>query len=103
MDDPMANHQCRKIASVRNLGPGREWWMGELPEPILGHPEETHCLHITTPYKSVVWGVNLGDMMAYAVLAQIAHKEISGHNGNINPEWLDTMEALYRKAGQGDE
>lgn len=103
-EDPMGNHKCRPVAKVTNMGPGREWWMGELLEPIPGHEEETHCLHITTPYKSVVWGVNLGDMMAYAVLAHIVHKElVKDFDGPINPNWLDAMERNYRKAAEEDE
>lgn len=90
IDDPMRSHKCMKIAQVKNMGPNRAWWLGKLIEPILNHPEEKWCLHITTPYKSIVLGVNLGDMMALAVLAHIVHKN------PINPNWLDSMEKLYR-------
>ena len=95
--DPMDNHKCEPIAAVHNLGPDREWWMGRLLEPIPGHPEETHCLHITTPYKSVVWGVNAGDMNAYAILAQIHFEDSSGLDQPINPNWIKSMASKYRK------
>ena len=98
MNDPMNNHKSIKMARVTNMGEGREWWLGRLTEPIPGHPEETHCLHITTPYKSVVWGVNLGDMMAYAVLAHIVHKELTTSDRAINPNWLENMAANYINA-----
>jgi len=55
------------------MGPGRNWWIGELLEPISGHPEEKWCMHITTPYKTVVFGMNLADFLVYATFAEIVH------------------------------
>lgn len=89
--DPMANHRCEKLAAVRHIGPGREWWIGKLLEPLPGHPLETHCMHITTPYKSVVWGMTVGDFEAYAVLCQVVHEQ------PLNPNWLVRMAESYRK------
>ncbi len=86
----LSEHRCRKIASMK-MGPDRDWWLGELLEPIRGFPTETHCLHITTPLKDVVLGVNRADMEQLAVLCQIVC-------GPINPHWLETMaEALKVK------
>lgn len=87
----MRNHKCVKIAQAKNMGDGRELWLGKLSEPIPGHPEEKWCLHITTPYKDIVFGVNMGDMMALAVFCHIVHE------GPINSNWLASMERHYRK------
>lgn len=92
IDDPMNNHKCRMIAKAIRMGDGREWWLGKLLEPIPGHPEETHCLHITTPYKSVVWGINAGDMEAYGVFAYIVH----GYP--LHSAWLESMAKAYQGA-----
>lgn len=90
MDDPMRGHSCIRIAQVVNCGEGREIWLGRLLEPVPDYPLETHCLHVTTPAKSVVFGVNLGDMSALAVLCQIVHE------GPFNQRWLNSMESVYR-------
>lgn len=94
-DDPMLNHKCRKIA-VGSCSEGRECWLGELLEPIPGHEEEKFCLHITTPYKSVVFGLDGhgGDAGVMAVMAQIMHGQ------PFNPHWLDAMEGYYRKRAE---
>jgi hypothetical protein len=83
-NDPMDNHKCRMIAKSPSCAPGRELWVGKLLEPIPDHPNETHCIHITTPYKSVVFGVMSGDAAMLAVLAQILH--FDGHP--INARWV---------------
>jgi hypothetical protein len=95
--DPMDDHKCHPIAKATNMGVGRDWWMGELLEPIPDHPEETHCLHITTPYKSVVWGVNLADLLVYATFAHIIH------GMPINSNWLDIMAKRYQEAARNME
>lgn len=91
MTDPMDGHKCRKIAQALPCGPGRELWVGELLEKIPGYESETHCLHVTTPAKNVVFGINMGDAMILAVFAQIVH------GMRINPEWLDGMERVMRE------
>jgi len=96
MHDPMDGHQCQKIAQIIPCGPGREVWMGRLLEPIPGYESETHCLHITTPAKSVAFGVTVGDMCLIAVLAQIAHER------PINQRWLNSMEKVMRWHGEHD-
>lgn len=89
-DDPMLYHKCRCIAYPKYCDNGREIWLGELLEPIPGHPEEKFCLHIKTPYKQVVFGLNMGDVSALAVLCQIAH------GMPFNQRWLDSTERIYR-------
>ncbi len=87
-DYMLTGHRCKKIASLP-MGKNRDWWLGKLLEPILEYPNETHCLHIKTPLKEVVLGVNQGDMSLLAVLSQIVC-------GPINPDWLNSMEKIIR-------
>jgi hypothetical protein len=97
-NDPMTNHKCRKIADA-NCGREREMWLGELLEPIVGlegDPPETHCLHIKTPFKEVVFGINMSDAAAMAIVAYIIHGQ------PFNPHWLESMEAHYRKRAEGE-
>jgi len=92
----LIGHKCKRIARLF-MGEEREWWLGELTEPINGFPQETHCLHIKTPLKEVVLGVNVGDMTQLAVLAQIVH------GGPINQHWLENMEkAILKRAQMGE-
>lgn len=91
-DYMLTGHKCKKIASMK-MGEGHDWWLGELLEPIAEFPTETHCIHITTPIKSLVLGVNRADMEQLAVLCQVVC-------GQINPRWLSNMEkALRHRAG----
>lgn len=52
----LTGHKCEPVAEML-MDEGREWWLGRLTEPIPEWPRETHCLHITTPIKSVVLGL----------------------------------------------
>ena len=79
---------------------GRVFWIGELLEPVEDFPHETHCIHITTPVKSVVFGVMHGDAAVMAVAAQIIHKDGLKSDKPINPRWIDLQEAHYRAAAQ---
>ncbi len=90
-DELCPPHECRLVARIHNMDAGRDWWLGELTEPAPGWPQETHCLHITTPLKKFVLLVNRADMQGLAVLAQI----VSGQT--IARSWLDRMELYYRK------
>jgi hypothetical protein len=90
----LAGHKCKKIASMK-MGADRDWWLGKLLEPINGYPTETHCLHIRTPEKEVVLGVNQGDMEQLAVLCQIVC-------GPINPTWLNTMEGHLKSRANNE-
>jgi hypothetical protein len=88
-DYTLSGHKCKPIARLR-MEPPREWWLGELLEPIPGYPNETHCLHIKTPLKEVVLGVNQADMEMLAVLCQVVC-------GPINPKWLDSMVQVVKQ------
>ena len=90
--DPMDGHKCKKIASAPFMAEGRDWWLGELEEPILGYPLETHCLHMITPAKSVVFGVMHGDTQALAIFAAVLQ------GSPINEQWQSSMMVAYRKA-----
>jgi len=87
----LPHHKCEPVARMI-MDEGRDWWLGKLTEPIADWPNETHCLHIKTPIKEVVLGVNYGDMSQLAVLCQIVC-------GPINPHWIENMiKALTKKA-----
>lgn len=88
MDYMLTGHKCKKIAELPMEAP-REWWLGELLEPISDYPRETHCLHIKTPLKEVVIAVHRGDMELLAVLCQVVC-------GSINPHWLENMEKAVK-------
>lgn len=81
MSDPMSNHQCEKLIDFST--DTRTIWLGKLTEPIPESPTETHCIHIVTPYKTVVLGVNVSDAGWLAVFAQM----IQGKP--INQHWID--------------
>lgn len=93
MHDPMNNHKCKMIAKAPHCEDGREIWMGELLEDIEGHPEEIFCLHIKTPYKEIVLGLNMGDLASMAVFSFI------GHGMPFNAHWLESMARRYVKEG----
>jgi hypothetical protein len=84
------------IGKAHQCDNGREFWIGELLEPIEGYPAETHCIHITTPAKSVVFGVNLGDATIMAIAGQLLHKEMTGVDKPINQRWLGLQEEHFR-------
>ena len=88
IDYVLTGHKCRRIAELPMESP-REWWLGELLEPIENYPRETHCLHIKTPLKEVVLGLHRGDFELLAVLCQVVC-------GPISPDWLTIMERHVR-------
>jgi hypothetical protein len=95
MNDPMDGHKCKKIAEALPCGPGREVWVGELLEPIPGYPSETHCVHVTTPAKSVVFGITTGDAGIVSALMEVVYGQ------PINPRWLTSMAgSMKHKANQ---
>ena len=89
--DPMDGHKCKEIARVHNMGENREMWLGKLLEPIPGEPQETHCMHIKTPYKEVVWGILAEDLASYVVFDYI----LRGHQ--INFRWLQNVAEKYQQ------
>ena len=82
-DYMLEGHKCRPVARLV-MAAGRDWWLGELLEPIPGYPEETHCLHIKTPIKEVVLGVNRADMEQLGILVRVVC-------GPVDPDWLTSM------------
>ncbi len=94
--DPMLDHSCEVVATAPNRSPGRSMWLGKLTEQIPGHLEETHCLHITTPYKSVVFGIMEGDTQAWAIFATV----VNGGKA-INPVWLERQAKFFEMRAIG--
>lgn len=94
MSDPLANHKCRPVAVVDLPGIGRDIWLGELLAPIPGHETETHCIHITTPYKSVVLGVNITDVGWMATFASIINEK------PVNPKYIESAERRWRRTAR---
>lgn len=92
-DYVLSGHKCKPIVRLRMESPG-DWWLGELLEPIPGFPRETHCLHIKTPVKEVVLGVNRTDMELLAVLCQVVC-------GPLHPKWLDRMVDVMKMRAVG--
>lgn len=86
-------HQCRPVARIHNMAPGREWWLGFLTEPIADHPSETHCLHIKTPLKEVWLLCNIGDLQGLVVLCDIPFPV-------VNEVWKERMETSYLRSGE---
>ena len=92
-DAYLPDHQCKCIAKIEPIGHGRHIWIGVLQKPIEGYPSETHCLHVTTPQKSVVFGLNAGDGAVLAVIGQIIHGR------PVNQHWVELTEKAYRSHG----
>ena len=86
----LPGHKCRKIAEAQPLDTGRELWLGELTEPYPGFEHETHCLHVTTPHKTVVFGVYRGDFDLLAVFGYIL-----GGRKPITDRWLSRMADIF--------
>lgn len=76
-------HKCRRIASAV-MDVDRDWWIGELLEPVPEWPKETHCLHMKTPIKNVVFLCNGGDFEQLLVLSNVV-VELQ------NLDWLNSM------------
>lgn len=88
-EDPMDDHECEELVTLMDAR-DRHIWIGELTEPIPGHPEEKFCLHIGTPYKDVVFGCDGdGDAGIFATIAAVL-------NGNqpVNESWVQHKLAL---------
>jgi hypothetical protein len=76
-------HKCKRIASAV-MDMDRDWWIGELLEPVSQWPKETHCLHMKTPIKDVSFLCNAGDFEQLIVLSN-AVVELQ------NLDWLRSM------------
>ncbi|KKL09010.1 hypothetical protein LCGC14_2570130 [marine sediment metagenome] len=77
------DHKCEKIATAY-MTEGRDWWVGRLLETVKEHPQETHCLHMLTPLKDVVFLVNEADFQWLTVLARAAI-------GPLDERWLESV------------
>jgi hypothetical protein len=89
----LPGHKCRKVAEAQPLETGRELWLGELLEPYPGFEHLTHCLHVRTPQKSVVFGVYRGDFDLLAVFGYIV-----GGRYAITERWLSHMADIFGRA-----
>ena len=63
---------------------GREFWIGKLDEPVAAYPLETHCLHMKSPIKDIIFLINEGDTQNLAMLFHAAF-------GPVDPIWLARM------------
>jgi hypothetical protein len=77
------NHKCRLVAKAC-MGQGREWWCGELIESIKEYPLETHCLHLKTQLKDVVFLCNKADFQQLQLLGRSI-------TGKLNERWVIAM------------
>lgn len=94
-------HHCKIIARAPMMNEGRDIWIGNLTEPVLEWPEETHCLHIKTPLKDIVLLINLGDRHNLAML-------IYAVDGSYDEGWLnrwkkEAVKAALSTAPPGDD
>ena len=76
-------HHCRPLARAV-MAANRDWWIGELLHPVPEWPTETHCLHMKTPVKDVVFLCNSGDFEQLIVIANAVM-------GLKNLAWLESM------------
>lgn len=82
-------HECQCIARAPFMDDGRDWWVGKLTAPVPEWPLETHCLHLKTPLKDVVFLCNRGDFEALTLLAA----SFFGHA--VNPSWVESLLPAY--------
>lgn len=84
-------HRCKPIARAI-MDEGRDWWIGELLEPIPEWPKETHCLHMKTPLKDVSFLCNAGDFEQLMVLGNVIVRLKS-------LSWLESTEGAVARSG----
>lgn len=82
-------HKCRPIGRAL-MGEGRDWWVGELLEPVKDWPQESHCLHMKTPVKDVVFLCNSGDFSNLLVLCHVVL------GAKLNQDWIETQMKIMR-------
>lgn len=78
-------HKCKPLARAVMME-RRDWWIGELLEPVPEWPHETHCLHMKTPLKDVSFLCNTGDFGQLLVLSNVVVRL-------QNLTWLKAMTA----------
>jgi len=79
------DHECTRIATAPAMGPGREIWVGKLIRTVPEWEQETHCLHWTTPAKSIVFLCNVADFRNLEILARC----VIGYP--TDESWMQTM------------
>jgi len=77
------NHKCTPIAKAM-MGEGRDWWCGKLTEPVKEYSMETHCLHLKTQLKEVVFLCNKADFQQLQLLGRCV-------TGKLNEQWVESM------------
>jgi hypothetical protein len=82
-------HKCKLIARAC-MGEGRDWWCGELTEPIKEYPLETHCLHLKTQFKDVVFLCNKADFQQLQLLGRSI-------TGKLDETWVESMLKVINK------
>lgn len=87
-------HKCEIVARAPFMAAGRDWWIGKLKEPVAEWPKETHCLHMKTPLKDIVFLCNRGDFEALATLACCYFGE------PVNDDWVRSMITYALKAAR---
>lgn len=78
------DHKCEKIAFAPAMAQGREWFIGKLTEPIAEFPHETHCMHLKTNFKEVVYLCNEADFRNMMIMCEAAI-------GRPNESWMKAM------------
>lgn len=71
VDYKLKGHKCKKIAEVDTKLSDRKIWIGELTEKYNEAPLESHCIHIKTPLKEIVLGVNSSDAWWLVAFGQL--------------------------------
>ena len=91
-------HKCKPIAKINNMAEGRDWWLGELTEPFYAPDgaEETHCMHIKTPFKEIWLLCNMGDLQGLAVLVDVPFPI-------LNQRWKDRMTTNYKHSANKEQ
>jgi len=85
-------HKCKPVARVDPalMDFGRDWWLGELVEPLPEWPKEKYCMHLKTPIKDVTFFFTRGDLeLLTAMMAAVI--------GIVNPVWLERVSASMKR------
>jgi hypothetical protein len=82
-------HKCKLIARAC-MDKGRDWWCGELTEPIKEYTLETHCLHLKTQLKDVVFLCNKGDFQQLQLLGRSI-------TGKLDESWIESMLKVIKR------